>query len=138
MKTGFYFKLHLLLESLGNTTWLSEFISSSTLYFKLQLVCLFLGTETFCSVPRRLKKFTCKSTKILICLHLRTDLNTSYSHECMYVCMCMNVCVCVFVLVCVHMHAYKHQNGPHLKMTSVDRNESQIIFVCVHYNKLRM
>jgi len=51
MKTGFYFKLHLFLESLGNTTWLSQFIASNTLCFKLQLVCLVLETETVCSVP---------------------------------------------------------------------------------------
>ena len=77
MKTGFYFKLHSPLESTGNTTWLSEFLSSSTLCFKLQLVCIVLETETFCSVPRCLTKFTYKNAKILIFLHLRTALTTS-------------------------------------------------------------
>jgi len=96
MKTGFYFTMHLLLESLGNTTWLSEFTASNTLCFKLQLVWLVLETETFCSVPRCLTKFTYKSTKILIFLHLRTDLTTSYSHE----------CVCVRARACVRVHTH--------------------------------
>ena len=55
-------------------------------------------------------------------------------------CVCVCVCVCGRVHVCVRMHAYEHQNGPHLQITSVDRNESHCEnhFVCVLDNKLRM